>query len=286
MRSCTLNFLMRLEMHHDGVIIRDSVWVVCRHLLGGCGCRPSSSLSNRLLVSDAGSPDETRDQKKITIHGSFLSISFLNIYFIFGATTPSFGPPPRAANPAAARAWSLIKASTPSAPTARANSTLFPSLSVYHYASVLMPPVTSYWNSTFWAPHLNLCELAAPTWVPQVQLCNSRFEGVRFIFYFFCFFCFASFSSRIWWFEGWGDVGNVAFAGRNNYTTRLCSLSLKTLRDIWRSNPNWNPSYSNKATRAEWNNCNIIGLYCFYLFLSMCEIVTWVFCLSDSVQTL
>lgn len=66
MRSCTLNFLMRLEMHHDGVIIRDTEWVVFRHLLGGCGCRPSSSLSNRLVVSDAGhtgSPDETQDQK-------------------------------------------------------------------------------------------------------------------------------------------------------------------------------------------------------------------------------
>lgn len=53
-------------MHNDGVIIRDTLWVVCRHLLGGCGCRPSSSLSNRLLVSDAGhtgSPDETQDQK-------------------------------------------------------------------------------------------------------------------------------------------------------------------------------------------------------------------------------
>lgn len=239
-----------------------------------------------------------RKTKKITIHGSFLYETsvfseYRNIYFCHWGP-PHHHPPsvPCLALPIQPQRerdqWSRRAPRAPLQPE--------PTAPCSHRCLFIITPVFS-------CPQLRLIEIQLCERLISISV-NLRLplefhkfsfatrglweSALFFSFYFLCFFCFASFSSRIWLFEGWGDVGNVAFAGRNNYTTRLCSLSLKTLRDVWRSNPNWNPSYSNKATRAEWNNCNIIGLYFFYywtllLFLS---IVTWVFCLSDSVQTL
>lgn len=123
-------------------------------LVRDCGCSLSFSLSNRalnrLLISNVSAQTllkpkagvQIKSLPKLTFQASLpLWNEWLLWIFWFchwGATS-IFGLTPCAANPASMRAWSLIKESTRSTPKAKPNSTLFPSLSVYHYASVLCP---------------------------------------------------------------------------------------------------------------------------------------------------
>lgn len=55
---------------------------------------------------------------------------------------------------------------------------------------VFSPLVTSYWNATLWAPHLNLCELHSHLSSAQVQHYNFRFVKFNNIFF--------STGARVW----------------------------------------------------------------------------------------
>lgn len=107
---------------------------------------------------------------------------------------------PHAAKSASLRAWSLIKERPPSTLTAKPTSTLFPSLSVYHYTSVLFPSYIllkcnfvsvsfkSLWTTVF----LEICTSS-----------TSRLQ-VYEIQYFFLLFTF--FFKQDPGFEGWRDT--------------------------------------------------------------------------------